>query len=147
MLKSFNVTRRFSISAGDSKLSERLKQIYKTCKEQCETISSEQRVNPRAVFVNNEVDLHKIGVYGFDYDYTLAVYTRQLNVLIYNLTLNNLVKDKKYPSELLSLPEDPGFAIRGLHFDINNSCLLKVDAYNQIQKGTVYRGRKQLKVL
>ena len=30
-------------------------------------------------------------IYGFDYDYTLAVYTRQLNDLIYKLALDRLV--------------------------------------------------------
>ncbi|PAV56597.1 hypothetical protein WR25_00276 [Diploscapter pachys] len=52
-------------------------------------------VNPRAVFVNNELDLESIAVYGFDYDYTLAVYTRKLNNLIYKLALNRLIEDYK----------------------------------------------------
>ncbi|KAK0398645.1 hypothetical protein QR680_002689 [Steinernema hermaphroditum] len=102
------------------------------------------RIDPRGVFANNELNLHKIGVYGFDYDYTLAVYTRELSPLIYNLAINRLVTRLKYPEGLLKIPYDPTFAIRGLHYDIDHSCLLKVDAFNQIQKGTVYRGRKKL---
>lgn len=31
-------------------------------------------------------------MYGFDYDYTLAVYTRELNPLIYRLALKRLVE-------------------------------------------------------
>ncbi len=50
----------------------------------------------------------------------------------------------QYPSALQTIAYDPTFAIRGLHFDINNSVLLKVDAFSQIQKGTLWRGRKQL---
>lgn len=33
--------------------------------------------------------------YGFDYDYTLAIYTFELNQLIYNLALERLIDDKK----------------------------------------------------
>ncbi|PAV73391.1 hypothetical protein WR25_19155 [Diploscapter pachys] len=101
-------------------------------------------VNPRAVFVNNELDLESIAVYGFDYDYTLAVYTRKLNNLIYKLALNRLIEDYKYPRSLLDEKYDNEFAIRGLHFDVQTSCLLKVDAFSQIQRGTVYRGRRKL---
>ncbi|KAH7731078.1 5-nucleotidase domain containing 2-like protein [Aphelenchoides avenae] len=104
------------------------------------------QVNPRAVFVNNELNLHKIGAYGFDYDYTLAVYTRNLNGLIYGLAMNRLVNEMTYPTTLAHIPYDISFPIRGLHYDIDNCCLLKVDAFNQIQKGTVYRGRKKLDV-
>lgn len=34
----------------------------------------------------------------------------------------------------------PGFAIRGLHYDIEKGLLLKLDSFLQIQLGTVYRG-------
>ncbi|CAD5219680.1 unnamed protein product [Bursaphelenchus okinawaensis] len=129
---------------SDIKISDKLRYIYKKSREECSLAQTSQRVNPRAVFVNNEVDLHKIGVYGFDYDYTLAVYTRSLNELIYNAAMNNLVNKLKYPTELLDIPYDVSFSIRGLHYDIENSCLLKVDAFNQIQKGTVYRGKRSL---
>ena len=37
-----------------------------------------------SVFVNNELDLQAIDVYGFDYDYTLACYTKELHHLIYD---------------------------------------------------------------
>ena len=35
-------------------------------------------------------------------------------------------------------------SIRGLHYDIEKGLLLKIDSINQIQMGTVYRGRQQL---
>lgn len=44
----------------------------------------------------------------------------------------------------MSIYYDVGFAIRGLHYDIENCCLLKVDAFNQIQRGTVFRGKRSL---
>lgn len=34
----------------------------------------------------------------------------------------------------------PGFAVRGLHYDIEKGLLLKIDSFLQIQLGTVYRG-------
>ncbi|CAD5226772.1 unnamed protein product [Bursaphelenchus xylophilus] len=129
---------------SDVKLADRLQYIYKKSKQDCTLLKAAQRVNPRAVFVNNELDLHKIGVYGFDYDYTLAVYTRDLNELIFNIAMNNLVQKLKYPAELLDIPYDVSFSIRGLHYDIDNACLLKVDAYNQVQKETAYRGKRGL---
>ncbi|VDK41732.1 unnamed protein product [Anisakis simplex] len=101
-------------------------------------------VDPRDVFCNNALSLQKISVYGFDYDYTLAVYTRAINQLIYDLSMNRLIQHYKYPRGLLSVSYDPKFAIRGLHYDVTNSCLLKLDSYSQIQNGTVYRGRKKL---
>lgn len=33
-----------------------------------------------------------------------------------------------------------GFAIRGLHYDIEKGLLLKLDSFLQIQLGSVYRG-------
>lgn len=34
----------------------------------------------------------------------------------------------------------PGFAVRGLHYDIEKGLLLKLDSFLQIQFGSVYRG-------
>lgn len=38
----------------------------------------------------------------------------------------------------------PGFAVRGLHYDIQKGVLLKLDSFLQIQFGSVYRGLKPL---
>uniref|UniRef100_A0A915IQ82 Uncharacterized protein n=1 Tax=Romanomermis culicivorax TaxID=13658 RepID=A0A915IQ82_ROMCU len=51
-----------------------------------------------------------------------------------------------YPAILSDLPYDPGFAIRGLHYDVRCGTLLKLDAYALIQDGTVFRGRTSLNV-
>lgn len=34
----------------------------------------------------------------------------------------------------------PGFAIRGLHYDIKEGILMKIDLFHQIQFESVYRG-------
>ena len=49
-------------------------------------------IDKHAVFANNEISFRYINVYGFDYDYTLANYSKQLHHLIYNLASKNLVK-------------------------------------------------------
>uniref|UniRef100_A0A0N5C5P2 5'-nucleotidase domain-containing protein 3 n=1 Tax=Strongyloides papillosus TaxID=174720 RepID=A0A0N5C5P2_STREA len=118
--------------------------MYNESKAKIEMITLKRPINPRGVFAQNELNLRHIGAFGFDYDYTLCVYKKELNKLIYNLTMNVLIEDKKYPNALKSLPYDFDFAIRGLHFDIENSCLLKIDAFNTIQPGSVYRGRRRL---
>jgi hypothetical protein len=48
-------------------------------------------INADAVFANNETKLSDIEVYGFDYDYTLATYKRELHDLIYDLGREALV--------------------------------------------------------
>lgn len=60
-----------------------------------EHITTFDQVNPRDVFVNNEVKLSKIQVYGFDYDYTLAHYTSALDEFIFNESRNWLVEQMK----------------------------------------------------
>uniref|UniRef100_A0AC34QT16 5'-nucleotidase domain-containing protein 3 n=1 Tax=Panagrolaimus sp. JU765 TaxID=591449 RepID=A0AC34QT16_9BILA len=129
---------------SEGHIAAKLRDAYQHAKGVAFSMAPPSRVNPRAVFTNNELDLRRIGVYGFDYDYTLAVYTKNLNELVYNLTMHRLVQELKYPEACLKIPADLSFAIRGLHYDIHNCCLLKVDAYNQIQRGTVYRGRRKL---
>lgn len=123
---------------------QKMRNIYLAAKEAARQLPVNLRVDPRGVFCNNALNLKDITVYGFDYDYTLAVYTRAINKLIYDLSIERLIDRFKYPRGLLSIPYDPTFAIRGLHYDIENSCLLKVDAFSQIENGTVYRGRMKL---
>jgi len=97
-------------------------------------------VDANGVFASNELDLKEVDIYGFDYDYTLACYKESVSHLIYNLGRDKLVSKLKYPEEILQLNYQPGFAVRGLHYDINKGLLLKVDSFAQIQLGCVYRG-------
>lgn len=46
----------------------------------------------------------------------------------------------QYPEGIRELEYQPGFAIRGLHYDVSKGLLLKLDSFLQIQLGSVYRG-------
>lgn len=52
-------------------------------------------VNERGVFACNELDLEEVNVYGFDYDYTLALYKPSMDFLLYNLGRDNLIHKYK----------------------------------------------------
>ncbi|CAL8077494.1 unnamed protein product [Orchesella dallaii] len=84
------------------------------------------------IFVNRSLHLDKIKFFGFDMDYTLAVYkSPQYETLGFNLVKERLVQ-MGYPNELLEFVYDPSFPIRGLWFDSHLGNLLKVDAYGNI---------------
>lgn len=124
--------------------SHRLEEAYKRIKAKCQSKKLPQDVNPKAVFACNELDLKEVNVYGFDYDYTLACYKPSLDFLLYNLARQTLIEQYKYPKEIASLEYKPGFAVRGLHYDIEKGVLIKLDSFLQIQFGAVYRGLKPL---
>ncbi|KAG8129921.1 hypothetical protein E2320_016576 [Naja naja] len=75
-------------------------------------------LNPSTIYANNEISLNTIGVYGFDYDYTLALYSPALHSRIYNTARDILVEQYKYPKGILKYEYWPNFAVRGLHYDI-----------------------------
>lgn len=60
----------------------------------CGYIAELQRysTNRNAVFTNSEFSLKYIDVYGFDFDYTLAHYTKQLDRFIYEEARDTLIK-------------------------------------------------------
>ncbi|XP_007506407.1 5'-nucleotidase domain-containing protein 2-like isoform X2 [Monodelphis domestica] len=99
-------------------------------------------LNPSTIYANNEVCLADIEIYGFDYDYTLALYSNSLHSMIYNTARDILVEQYKYPEGIQKYDYLPNFAIRGLHYDIPKGLLMKIDAFHYIQLGTVYRGLK-----
>ncbi|KAI9594731.1 HAD-superfamily hydrolase [Syncephalis fuscata] len=99
-------------------------------------------ITPDDVFANNELDLNKLRVYGFDYDYTLARYTSELPKTIYTLLRDALIDHLRYPSVLRGLEYDPSFAIRGLHYDGETGYLMKLDSYGNLQRNAVYYGRR-----
>ncbi|XP_049517610.1 5'-nucleotidase domain-containing protein 3-like isoform X1 [Dermacentor silvarum] len=112
---------------------------YLSAKQACEALPTPE-VNPFGVFANNELDISQIEVYGFDYDYTLAVYTEKLHYLIYDLGRDWLINKFKYPKDIAQLEYRPGFAIRGLQYDMKKGVLMKMDLFHQIQFCSVYRG-------
>ncbi|XP_061766991.1 cytosolic purine 5'-nucleotidase-like isoform X4 [Nerophis ophidion] len=84
------------------------------------------------VFVNRSLAMEKIKCFGFDMDYTLAVYkSPEYESLGFDLTVQRLVSIG-YPQELLNFVYDPSFPTRGLVFDTMHGNLLKVDAYGNI---------------
>ncbi|PIO64502.1 hypothetical protein TELCIR_13867 [Teladorsagia circumcincta] len=92
-----SVVRGWSLTERRCIQAEALRRIYDNARAACSSIGAAPRVNPRAVFVNNDLDLGSIDVYGFDYDYTLAVYTRNLHALIYRMALHRLISQFKVP--------------------------------------------------
>ncbi|XP_075219255.1 5' nucleotidase C isoform X2 [Lycorma delicatula] len=115
-------------------------EAYVRTKKKCESKKLPRDVNERGVFACNELDLEEVNVYGFDYDYTLALYKPSMDFLLYNLGRDNLIHKYKYPRGIAELEYKPGFAVRGLHYDIEKGLLMKIDSFLQIQLGTVYRG-------
>ncbi|TRY93499.1 hypothetical protein DNTS_011709 [Danionella cerebrum] len=99
-------------------------------------------LNPSTIYANNEVNLEEVDIYGFDYDYTLALYSSALDEMIYNKAREFLVEHYKYPQGIRKYEYIPNFATRGLHYDIQKGLLMKIDAFHYIQLGTVYRGLK-----
>uniref|UniRef100_A0AAQ6AG55 Cytosolic purine 5'-nucleotidase n=1 Tax=Amphiprion ocellaris TaxID=80972 RepID=A0AAQ6AG55_AMPOC len=84
------------------------------------------------VFVNRSLAMEKIKCFGFDMDYTLAVYkSPEYESLGFDLTVERMVSIG-YPQELLNFVYDPSFPTRGLVFDTMYGNLLKVDAYGNI---------------
>lgn len=59
-----------------------------------------ERSNACGIFVNNEINLSDINVYGFDYDYTLANYNEELHHVLYDLGKIALVDKYKVTSSL-----------------------------------------------
>ncbi|GAA6077041.1 5'-nucleotidase, cytosolic II, like 1 isoform X1 [Tachysurus ichikawai] len=84
------------------------------------------------VFVNKSVTLEKIKCYGFDMDYTLAVYkSPEYEGLCFELLRDRLVSIG-YPHELLRYVYDPSFPTRGLVYDSTYGNLLKVDSHGNV---------------
>ncbi|XP_066570445.1 cytosolic purine 5'-nucleotidase isoform X2 [Amia ocellicauda] len=84
------------------------------------------------VFVNRSLTLEKIKCYGFDMDYTLAMYkSPDYEELGYELLMDRLVSIG-YPHELLQYTYDANFPTRGLVFDTMYGNLLKVDSHGNI---------------
>jgi hypothetical protein len=97
----------------------------------------------RQVFVNRNLRMSTIELVGFDMDYTLAIYhQRRVEQLSFELTLQKLVDSYGYPPEILKIPYDAHFAIRGLFIDKANGNLLKIDRFGHV--GQAMHGRRFL---
>lgn len=86
----------------------------------------------KRVFVNRSLHLKKIKYYGFDMDYTLAVYkSPDYEALAFRLVRDRLC-DIGYPDALKNFEYDSTFPVRGLWYDTHLGNLLKVDQYGNI---------------
>ncbi|XP_016093836.1 5'-nucleotidase, cytosolic II, like 1 [Sinocyclocheilus grahami] len=84
------------------------------------------------VFVNRSLTLENIKCYGFDMDYTLAVYkSPEYESLGFELLRDRLVS-MGYPHEVLGYMYDPTFPTRGLVYDTTYGNLLKIDSNGNI---------------
>ncbi|XP_053552844.1 5'-nucleotidase domain-containing protein 3-like, partial [Bombina bombina] len=82
--------------SGDMKgyLNTQYSEAKKSINEITSSISSNM-LNPDAIFSNNEMSLNDIGIYGFDYDYTLAFYSKDLHTLIFNTARDLLINEHR----------------------------------------------------
>lgn len=91
-----------------------------------------KRDTAKRVFVNRSLSLDKIKFFGFDMDYTLAVYKSP----VYEKKAFDLVCERLasigYPQDILKFEYDETFPVRGLFFDCELGNLLKVDTYGNI---------------
>ncbi|XP_028079642.1 5'-nucleotidase domain-containing protein DDB_G0275467-like [Camellia sinensis] len=103
-----------------------------------------QKMDPNGIYVNKKLRLENIQVYGFDYDYTLAHYSANLQSLIYELAKEHLVNELRYPDSCLEFKYDPTFPIRGLYYDKLKGCLLKLDFFGSIEPDGCYFGQRKV---
>lgn len=91
-----------------------------------------KRDTANRVFVNRSLSLDKIRFFGFDMDYTLAVYKSP----VYEKKAFDLVCERLasigYPQDVLNFEYNEDFPVRGLFFDCELGNLLKVDTYGNI---------------
>merc|ERR1712168_1757657 len=86
----------------------------------------------KKVFVNRSVNLEKIKIFGFDMDYTLAVYkSPQYEKLGFDLIIDRLIAIG-YPQRLQNYSYDSSFVVRGLLYDKVHGNLLKIDGFGNI---------------
>ena len=94
------------------------------------------------VYVNRTLNLKRIRYLGLDMDHTLIRYkTEEFERLSHSVIKEKLVK-RGYPEEILGLPFDYNFAVRGLVVDRRKGNLLKLNRHSAIRN--TYHGLKPL---
>jgi len=105
---------------------------FKLTRESLDMLQKYTRDSTERVFCNRSLSLDNIQFFGFDMDYTLAVYkSPQYEELAFGLTIDRLI-DEGYSPELRRYKYDPTFPLRGLLFDTLYGNLLKVDTHGNI---------------
>ncbi|XP_058474134.1 5'-nucleotidase, cytosolic II, like 1 [Solea solea] len=94
--------------------------------------NSQKQDFDQKIFVNRSLTLENVKCYGFDMDYTLAVYkSPDYESLGFELIRDRMVSIG-YPHEILRYTYDPSFPTRGLVVDTTYGNLLKVDSNGNI---------------
>jgi len=107
-------------------------------------LAPESRVAPEnRIYVNRNLRMETLGAIGFDLDHTLAHYRGPaVEELAYTLTRTRLVERFGYPEELLQVPYERTFVIRGLVVDKRRGHVLKMNYHNYVARA--YHGRRRL---
>ena len=107
-------------------------------------VSAESRIPPEnRIFVNRNLRMASVEAIGFDLDHTLAHYRGPaVEEIAFQLTRERLVTQFGYPEELLAVPYDRNFVIRGLVIDKRRGNILKMDYYNYVARG--YHGFRRV---
>ncbi len=96
-----------------------------------------------SIYVNRVLNMKHIKVIGFDMDHTLVRYnTDKFEQLVFNITIDKLLKDHNYPEEIKKFKFDFDKAIRGLVIDKDHGNTLKVSLYSKIKNS--FHGSKPL---
>jgi HAD superfamily 5'-nucleotidase-like hydrolase len=97
----------------------------------------------RRMFVNRNLRFDQIECVGFDMDYTIARYEkRNIEDLSFRMTAERMVTKLGYPEEILEIPYDPTFVVRGLCIDKRLGNIIKMDGHSHV--GRVFHGRRAL---
>lgn len=108
--------------------------------------SSDRNLNvppEQRIYVNRNLRLESINAVGFDLDHTLSHYDQlAVGELAFIATKQKLVAKKNFPRQILDIPYDPDFLIRGLIVDLERGNLLKMDGHNYVQRA--FHGKKSL---
>lgn len=96
-------------------------------------------IDPERIFAVNQTNFDRINIYGFDFDYTLAEYSTEMQEFIYYKAVDILCAKFDYPKGLRHQPYIPNFCIRGLHYDVKLGMFMKIDERHIVQLDTVYK--------
>ena len=132
--RGFHDTRRPTSTKAQNRGVDQLKERYSLLKRLImEKHEQHCDVDGRSIYSVNQINLGRCPIFGFDYDYTLAEYSEVLLDFIYHQASLNLVHKYGFPEDIVRMEYLPNFCIRGLHWDIKRSLLMKIDANNIIQ--------------
>ncbi|KAL3623848.1 hypothetical protein CASFOL_032664 [Castilleja foliolosa] len=142
---------KLGVDEGNQNLEDeiaKIRHVFNSLKERFlkipDVLHEIPKTDPKGIYVNKNLRLDNIQVYGFDYDYTLAHYSANLQSLIYDLAIEYLVNELRYPDCCSEFKYDSSFPIRGLYYDKSKGCLIKLDFFGSIEPEGCYFGRRKL---